>query len=339
MNPSIIIKISNSKFSIYDEVEINGPLWISNIELQEILKNALNHISLYGMPPRSRSKFVKEKICIALGYPIPKTFIKTRPRFLGQNFDVYVQKSNNLQIWNEEISDERRYVLIKVTEDKISNVRVINGRELQDLGTTGTLTIKHQATFKPLAKKAMCLSSDSESIKNLLSNSPDCTLCSPSSPPTLQSLYSIETIFDLLSPLVGSEINSVGFDQDRNRGTEIHKLSCQRLGYSNYSDNGQFPDILNQLLEIKLQTSPTIDIGKELPSSNEFCREIRIEKISVRNSDIRYAIFGGQNNGSKTIITELYVVNGANFYNYFPAFKGKIINKKIQIPLPNRYFS
>ena len=41
------------------------------------------------------------------------------------------------------------------------------------------------------------------------------------------------------------------------------------LGYSRYEDKGQFPDIRHQLLEVKLQTSPTIDLGLVLPSSTE----------------------------------------------------------------------
>ena len=80
--------------------------------------------------------------------PDPKSFKKTQPRFVGQNFDVYVQKSNNLQIWNEEVDGERRYVLVRVSpSDEITLVKVVTGNEIANLDTMGTLTQKYQARF------------------------------------------------------------------------------------------------------------------------------------------------------------------------------------------------
>ena len=42
-------------------------------------------------------------------------------------------------------------------------------------------------------------------------------------------------------------------------------MICEHLGYSNYEDDGSYPDLVNQLIEIKLQTSPTIDLGLHSP--------------------------------------------------------------------------
>jgi hypothetical protein len=338
-NSNITIRIANSQYSIYDEIEVNSELWITNKELQDILRNKLKGTSLLGMPPRTRSKFVKEKICLSLGYPIPKIFIKTRPRFLGQNFDVYVQKSNNLQIWNEEISEDRRYVLIHVFEDEIKNVKVIDGKTLQKLDKTGTLTIKHQATFKRQKEAQLCLSGDTDDLKKYTLGEAERFVKSPTTIPSEYDLLPIQELFRRLSCLVGIEIRAVGSDQDRNRGTEIHKLACKQLGYDNYADNGQFPDVLNQLLEIKLQTSPTIDIGKENPSSLDVCRNISVGNYNIKNCDIRYAIFGGRIQKNTTLITELYLVSGKSFHKFFPAFQGNIVNRKIQIPLPLDFFT
>ena len=66
-------------------------------------------------------------------------------KFFGQNFDTYIQKSDNLQIWNEEINPNRRYVLIREENDILTNVVVISGSQLADYDTTGTLTQKYQA--------------------------------------------------------------------------------------------------------------------------------------------------------------------------------------------------
>jgi hypothetical protein len=74
--------------------------------LEGVLHDGLLGLDL-NYPLRTRSKVLKAKICEILGYPVPKSFKKTQPRFPGQDFDTYIQKSNNLQIWNEEIVPTR----------------------------------------------------------------------------------------------------------------------------------------------------------------------------------------------------------------------------------------
>jgi hypothetical protein len=104
--------------SIYDPIAIGDPeLWIPTPELEVILNRTLPGISVAGLPLRTRSKLVKEHICRVLGYPVPKSFKRTQPRFPGQYFDTDIQKSNNLQIWNEELAPTRRYVLLQVSRE------------------------------------------------------------------------------------------------------------------------------------------------------------------------------------------------------------------------------
>ena len=98
------INIRNSGLSIYDPISPDDcDLYIPLYALERILSDAMIGLSLAGLPLRTRSKVVKTEICKALGYPIPRSFAKTQPRFPGQNFDTYTQKSLNVQIWNEEI--------------------------------------------------------------------------------------------------------------------------------------------------------------------------------------------------------------------------------------------
>ena len=52
-------------------------------------------------------------------------------------------------------------------------------------------------------------------------------------------------------PMVGLNIDYLNPLQERNRGAELHSLICEYLGYSIYEDDGNYPDIANQLLEIK----------------------------------------------------------------------------------------
>lgn len=89
--------IRRSGLAIYDAIQIGDPdLWIPTPELETLLNARLVGISLYGLPLRTRSKVIKEHVCRALGYPVPSSFKRTQPRFPGQMFDTYVQKSNNL---------------------------------------------------------------------------------------------------------------------------------------------------------------------------------------------------------------------------------------------------
>ena len=334
-----IAAIQKSDLTIYDKIEVGSKLhWLTSQELEVVLDHKLVGLNLEGLPLRTRSKKVKSEICNALGYPIPSSFKKTQPRFLGQKFDTYTQKSNNLQVWNEDLDLTRRYVLIRISgDDIISRVKVVSGSDLAPLDTTGTLTQKYQARLKDLKGKYELVNDiDNQNILNICGE--NLSKISPIDDPVKGKLLPIKLIFEKLKPIVGSKFLDPGADQERNRGAELHNLVCRALGFSTYKDNGKFPDVRNQLLEVKLQTSPTIDLGLVSPSSTEPLDMEKINEISVRHCDVRYAIFYGKIEDGQVRITNLIVTNGENFYGRFPKFEGKGLNKKVQIPLPKNYF-
>ncbi len=335
--------ISKSNFTIYSPVEIGDKnYWYTSSELTEILNHDLVGKSFAGLKIRTRSKVAKSFVCEALGYPIPDSFIKKQPRFSGQKFDTYVQKSNNLQVWNEDLDPERRYVLIRTDDaDIVTKVKVVTGSDLALLDTTGTLTQKFQARLVPGA-------SDTELIATTDTNNLDTVICNdqridlscdtPTAEPTQLKLLSIKTIFDRLKGIVGVEFKDAGNIQERNRGGELHKIISEALGYKNHRDDGKFPDIKHQLLEIKLQTSPTIDLGLVNPDSEAALDIEKIDGMTVRHCDIRYAIFAGIIVKDTVKITNFYLSTGEKFFTRFPQFGGKVLNKKIQIPLPRHFF-
>lgn len=335
--------IKKSGLTIYDQIEIGDPeLWLTAPNLQEILDSCLSGISLKGLPLRSRSKVVKSAICTALGYPIPKSFQKTNPRFVGQRFDVYTQKSNNLQIWNEDLDLSRRYALVRISDDDIIlKVKVVSGSDLAPLDTTGTLTQKYQAKLDGIAGKYELVSDvDTEYVRSLCTEKEFSNLnaISPIQIPERGELIPIKDLYDKLKRVVGQSFPDPGSDQERNRGAELHKLVCVAIGYGSYQDNGQFPDIRNQLLEIKLQTSSTIDLGLVSPDSLVPLDMEKIENIAIRHCDVRYAIFYGKIIDGIVTVTNLIVTNGQDFFGRLPKFQGKGLNKKIQIPLKKDYF-
>lgn len=138
--------IRKSGLTIYDLVEVGSTLWIPSPELEAILDASLRGMVLAGFPLRTRSKRMKERVCDALGYPVPKTFCRKRPRFPGQQLDIYVLRSNVLEIWVEQLEASRRYALVRVNgENVISRAKVVTGDTLAKLDTTGTLAQKYQA--------------------------------------------------------------------------------------------------------------------------------------------------------------------------------------------------
>ncbi|MFM6051932.1 MAG: hypothetical protein ACKPA7_09875, partial [Sphaerospermopsis kisseleviana] len=163
-------------------------------------------------------------------------------------------------------------------------------------------------------------------------------ITSPINYPKMGEILPISEIFNRLVPLIGQSIVDIGYDQERNRGAILHRLICQQLGYQNYQDDGRFPDIRHQLLEVKLQTSPTIDLGLVCPDSNNPLDVPKIGDCQIRHCDVRYGIFYAVRNGDNLTITNFYLTTGERFFSRFPQFQGKVLNKKLQIPLPTNFF-
>lgn len=334
--------IRASGLSIYDLLSKDSPLFIPTKDLEQILDAGLRGFSTAGMPLRTRSKVVKTEVCKVLGYPLPKSFRKCKPhaRCPGQNFDTYVQASNNLQIWNEELKPRRRYVLISVGDDGcVNKVKVVTGAMLAKLDTTGTLTQKYQARFTP-GERALELVSqaDTKHLAPMIGLNESKPNRKPTDDPEYGALQPIRHVFVCLSTLVGISFPNAGHDQERNRGAELHRLVCKSLGYQSYADDGQFPDVMNQLLEVKLQTSPTIDLGLVEPVSTEPLDLDTAPEGTVRHCDVRYAIFGGELDGDQVKLARLVLTTGEDFFTRFPRFEGRVLNKKIQIPLPRGFF-
>ena len=335
--------IRASRKTIYDPIEVGDPTyWIPSLELEALLDQGLKGLSLAGLPLRTRSKVVKERVCAVLGYPVPKSFKKTQPRFPGQFFDTYTQKSNNLQVWNEELSGVRRYVLIRVSDaDLVTRVKVVTGDALAALDTTGTLTSKYQARYMPGVEAAELVTRrDTETLAPFTSLGVDLGLiATPVTHPSAGQLLPISDVYERLKPLIGQSFKDAGFDQERNRGAALHRLVCQALGYATYQDDGQFPDIRHQLIEVKLQTAPTIDLGLVLPSSTEPLDVPMIKGAQIRHCDVRYAVFYGRVVEGQVEITHLVLSTGEAFLKRFPQFQGKVMNAKLQIPLPSNFFN
>ena len=334
--------IANSGKSIYDSLHDSPDFYLAGGDLEVILRIGLVGLDL-NYPLRTRSKVLKAKVCEILGYPVPKSFKRTKPlaRFPGQDFDTYVQKSNNLQIWNEEITPTRRYVIIRLDEgSKVVGVRVVTGEVLAKLDTTGTLTKKYQAKSRaPVTQSALISQSDSYSVHKAIAALPNHKLTPRQGGTRSLALdfggfLPIEALFKKLLKLSGKRLSDPGLDQERNRGAALHRAVCATLGQVEYADSGSFPDVMEQLVEVKLQTAATIDLGLVSPDDATPLEFFPL----VRHCDVRYAVFYGTVVGSEVRLDHLVLTRGSDFFSFFQRFEGKVINAKLQIPLPRDFF-
>ena len=215
MADAIISAIRKSGLSIYDSLQAHLNLFIADEDLENILNKGLRGLVL-NQPLRTRSKVVKSKVCEVLGYPVPSSFKKTQPRFPGQNFDTYVQKSNNLQIWNEEVSPSRRYVLIRVDDnDKVTKVRVVTGPIIAAYDTTGTLTHKFQASARSqvVAASKLIGAEDTANVKTRIIRP---------KPHEWKEFIPIKQLFDALMKLTGKTF----LDPGRNQEPQSRRVSA-----------------------------------------------------------------------------------------------------------------
>lgn len=331
--------IQKHKPSIYDSpaTELTGDFYTPH-ELEDLLREDLiGRTDLGGLPVRTRSKVAKTLVCEALGYVPPPSFRRVNPRLRHANIDVYAQQSTNLQIWNQEVDAARRYVILLLRDDTIVGVNVIAGADLAQFDATGTLTKKFQANRIHEDAGSMLVSpTDTPRLIELFG--PSRTIpgaVSPVKPPSANQVLDIATVYQRLTPLLGTTYPDPGQTQERNRGSIVHQEACQALGLSHYADNGQFPDILSQVLEVKLQLARTIDLGLELPESTT---PLASANGVIAVSDVRYAIFYGKRTRSTFQLTELVVVTGQDFFKEFRQFAGNVSNSKLQLRLPAAWF-
>lgn len=320
-----------------------SPAYYPNEVLEERLASKLAGESLAGLPLRTRSKVAKQLVCTALGYAAPTSFKKTQPRFPSPNFDLYIQKSDNLQIWNQEVDPSRRYVILGLDHaDTITAARVLSGQELALLDTTRTLTSKYQA--KRLVSSAgskLVQPRDTEPFLRTMLPS-DALIeslhgrLSPVAQPLPGAVLTIRAIYDSLSTLVGTTLVDPGITQERLRGVELQRAVCNALRLGPYADAGQFPDILCQALEVKLQLSPTVDLGLVAPDQLITAPELGHD---LRYCDARYAVVYGERVDSTILrINHIVVSTGLNFFDEFHRYEGNVQNRKLQIRLPIDFF-
>jgi hypothetical protein len=281
------------------------------------------------------------------------------PKIKRELLDTYIVttgKSYNLQVWNripnssnqlityEDGSslncDDVRYALIKVDEvsNEIKCIVIMTAPEIERrFGKFGMPTIKWQLIISQSDRDRITHSStrillgeDLIPHEYLCNNNTE-KMESYDEPPRPGKIMSLRAIAQVLSRgLIGKVIDSAA---TKNRGQSLEAATINLLGYHVDPDErlqGGYPDLPNQALEIKIQDSPTVDLGKYSPQT----AEVIFPNVNVTTQSMRYLI--ALTDASSNMIEGIVVCAGADLGNYFSYVADK--SYKCQRSIPMEFF-
>jgi|GEM_PF-396138 len=282
------------------------------------------------------------------------------PRLIRELIDTYIVTtgdSYNLQVWNrvpnsksiliqyntgEKIqSNDIRFVFVKIDMETniIESIIILTSDYIENkFGKFGKPTIKHQLMISNKQREQIIHNAnpviaynDSSKLAPIITNEYRKPTGAMLNQPDFENLFSIEVISEMVAKnLIGRKLEMV---DTKNRGQALERLTLQLLGYPEENLNGLaggYPDIPNQLLEVKVQDSPTVDLGKYSPAFEEFINE----QHNVTTKDIRYLI--ALTNSQTGIIEGVVIAPGEQLGENFTYVSDT--NYKCQRSIPMSFF-
>lgn len=236
------------------------------------------------------------------------------PRLLLEFVDTYIVTSGdsyNLQVWNRFpaspsvlveyadgdplLSNDVRFVFVRVdvAYQTIRSVVVLTPDYIEArFGRFGKPTIKHQLIITPTARERilartppMLLHADTPAIDPLLGRQLLTGAASMHQTPIPGRVVPL----CVLGPALATQLIGTRLDQasTKTRGQALETVVGNLLGYRIGGSDllaGGYPDIRSQLLEVKVQDSPTVDLGRFSP---QYPEEVL---PGVLTSDVRYLV-------------------------------------------------
>lgn len=237
------------------------------------------------------------------------------PKILLEYIDSYIVTSGNtynLQVWNRNpaadsvqieysngdilSSDDVRFIFTKISLDKniIESIVILTPEYIvKHFGNFGKPTIKHQLLVSN-AKREKILANDIpilfypdvERIEPFLKNDFPIKEDSIHDFPRDNKVLRLEHIYELVrDKLIGTRLDAM---PTKNRGQALELRISELLGYSPKENEllaGGYPDIRNQMLEVKVQDTQTIDLGRYSPQFEE-----EIYNSTYTTTSMRYLI-------------------------------------------------
>jgi len=238
------------------------------------------------------------------------------PKIRREFIDTYLVTSGssyNLQVWNRMPASHSlivkyesgeslkctdvRFVFVRVFIDRnvIASVIILTPEYIESkFGKFGKPTIKNQLLISSKTRKAIYESEgkilsfpDTKKIAYYLKDDYTSPTTKMVEDPELKELFSIRLLKRLVAEkLIGQKLEAAA---TKNRGQALEKLVLDLLGYEKKENDllyGAFPDIRNQLLEVKVQDAQTVDLGRFSPERED----IVIEGSYFTTFDVRYLI-------------------------------------------------
>jgi len=250
------------------------------------------------------------------GYEIVPPKKKGIPKIVREFIDTYIVTSGssyNLQVWNripasktllikyesgESLKcNDVRFVMTKVDIEtkKVSCVIIATPEYIvKTFGKFGKPTIKHQLLISSKIRRDIYDSEskimffkDSKKLSYLIRHDfepPKVNMVEEAKSNEVLAIELIKTI--VAEKLIGYKLAS---GTTKNRGQALERKVLELLGYKPIKSDllfGAFPDIPNQLLEVKVQDTQTVDLGKFSPEKEE----IVFHDLNITTFDIRYLI-------------------------------------------------
>lgn len=249
-------------------------------------------------------------------YEIVPPKSKGVPKITREFLDTYIVTSGNsynLQVWNRipasssllikyesgeslKCSDVR-FILVRIdiTKNIISSIIILTPDYIEKrFGKFGKPTIKHQLLISNKVRKNIYESNnkilvfpDSKKLTYFIRHDYNPPKAGMVTEPDIKNLFSITLIKKIVAEkLIGFKLGAAA---TKNRGQALEKKVLELLGYEAKENEllyGAFPDIRNQLLEVKVQDTQTVDLGKFSPEKEE----IVIAESNLTTFDVRYLI-------------------------------------------------
>lgn len=259
--------------------------------LHDRLDNALEETQYEVLPPKSKGV----------------------PRLLLELIDTYLVTSGNtynLQVWNRQPNSgsalvrytngevitcqDIRFVLVKVDMENefIESIIILTPEYIEKrFGPFGVPTIKQQLLISETKRKEIVdspthffLGDDTPRIKKLEAKNVIPTKASHEAPDAGEIMPINEIYQKIASNIIGYHLAP---SDTKTRGQSLERLVIDLLGYTTNSKLvGGYPDIPNQVLEVKVQDKQTIDLGKYSPQVKEAIPDL----LSLSSEDVRYLI-------------------------------------------------
>jgi len=291
----------------------------------------------------------KQKVTYYTKKGIPKL-----KRLWADTFKVYTDANYNLQVWNRNPDGDRPLVNVDGNDLFEGDVRHIITHRNEATGTLDCIlildgpqivhhfgkfsvpTIKHQVIISGSKRNQILLMPGStlieldniadnnlQDVMNCIKNNPNPALFK--SDPESQCLFSISQLDHLLrEKLIGRQLEYQGM---KNAGQTLELIVMQELGYNvNEGEllEGSYPDLRHQLLEIKVQESPTIDMGMHSPLIKE-------EIVGgLDTQDVRYLI---ALMSPEKVVQGLVIVPGSSLEHHFSYVKDTSFKRQKSISI------